>query len=709
MQQRARTIRLIWLAMGASVLLPCLLFAVAAWINYNHVQDLTTERLVRSLDIEQEEAQTAFSVVAHTLDDAADTLAGLSAQQIRDDRDRLHHELSKLTKQLPEAQAVSIYDAKGELLVSSRAEPPAQTNFGARDFIQAHLADHEGTYYGRVYPPPPGADPFFTASRGLYRDGSLDAVIEVSVPVHNFFQFYATMAYASGLQLALVRDDGTILARFPAAPSGARDKLEDNPGFREIIAQHANKGFYTAVSGIDDVSRRYAIRQIPGTPLYVQAGVSTASIRNEWLKAMAAHLIFGLPATLLLFVTWLAVLRRTESLYAEIDRRTTVEELLRQAQKMESIGQLTGGVAHDFNNLLTIILGNLEMAKRQLAEGSDPARAKLGTRIESAIQGATRAATLTKRLLAFSRQQTLSPTIVDVNRLLSGLADFLQRALGEDVSLEIVGGAGLWPIEADQTELEAAILNLAVNARDAMPEGGKLTIEASNTYLDEAYCGQNAEVRPGQYVQIAVSDTGAGMSPEVIERAFDPFFTTKEAGQGTGLGLSQVYGFVKQSGGHVKIYSEVGEGTTVKVYLRRHLRAAAPAAETEAEAGRGRRGETILVAEDDPEVRAYVLETLQGLGYSAVGAANAEDALLIFGKQRRIDLLLTDVVMPGANGRKLAEDAQRRQPDLKVLFMTGYSRNAIVHQGRLDPGVALIQKPLTGDLLATMVRKMLDG
>ena len=348
------------------------------------------------------------------------------------------------------------------------------------------------------------------------------------------------------------------------------------------------------------------------------------------------------------------------------------------------------------------------MAKRQLAEGKDSERTKLVKRIENAIQGATRAATLVKRLLAFSRQQTLNPTVIDINRLLGGLADFLQRAIGEDLSLEIVGGAGLWRVEADQTELEAALLNLAINARDAMPEGGKLTIEAANTYLDDAYCRQNSELRPGQYVQISVSDTGAGMPKEVVDRAFEPFFTTKQPGQGTGLGLSQVYGFVKQSGGHIKIYSEVGEGTTIKIYLRRHGASGVDAPVPAPEAIVGRRGETVLVAEDDADVRAYVVETLESLGYRVLGAADANGALQAMQRSRRIDLLLTDVVMPGVSGRKLAEEAQRRQPDLKVLFMTGYSRNAIVHQGRLDPGVDLIQKPLTTDGLAAMVRKVLD-
>jgi CheY-like chemotaxis protein len=340
---------------------------------------------------------------------------------------------------------------------------------------------------------------------------------------------------------------------------------------------------------------------------------------------------------------------------------------------------------------------------------SDGAQIRLARRIDNAMHGAQRAATLTKRLLAFSRQQPLSPTALDVNRLLSSMSDFLRRALGEEVVLEIVGSAGIWTVEADPAELEAVIINLAVNARDAMVGGGKLTIETSNSYLDEMYCRQHPDIQPGQYVQIAVTDTGSGMPQEVINRAFEPFFTTKQSGQGTGLGLSQVYGFVKQSGGHVKIYSEVGEGTTIKVYLRRFMGVPSTQEVTKGEVSRGRSGECILVVEDDADVRAYVVETLGGLGYDVLQATGGHEGLRLVDEYQNIGLLLTDVVMPGMNGRNLADEAKQRRPGLKVLFMTGYSRNAIVHQGRLDLGVDLIQKPLNSEQLANTVRRILDA
>jgi PAS domain S-box-containing protein len=397
------------------------------------------------------------------------------------------------------------------------------------------------------------------------------------------------------------------------------------------------------------------------------------------------------------------------------ERRNVAEQLrvaqaqLFQAQKMEAIGQLTGGVAHDFNNLLTVVIGNLELAQRTFASGPE-GEARLRRAIANAMRGAQRAATLTERLLAFSRQQPLEPKPVDVNQLLIGLSDLLGRSLGETIEMETVGAGGLWRVDVDPVQLEATILNLALNARDAMPQGGKLTIETQNAYLDEHYSLRHAEVLQGQYLQIAITDTGSGMSNEVAARAFEPFFTTKQMGQGTGLGLSQVYGFVKQSGGHVKIYSEVGQGTTVKIYLPRLLRGSEAEQEAEPDVAGGGAHETILVVEDDDDVRAYIVETLREVDYDVLEASDAEAALHLFERgERRIDLLLTDIVLPGKNGRQLADLAAERQPDMKVLYMTGYSRNAIVHQGRLDPGVALIQKPIRGPLLTARIRDMLDG
>ncbi len=387
--------------------------------------------------------------------------------------------------------------------------------------------------------------------------------------------------------------------------------------------------------------------------------------------------------------------------------RRRIEEQLRQSQKMEAVGQLTGGVAHDFNNLLTVIMGNLDNLRHHLPDSPEARRMA-----EAIMRAATRAATLTHRLLAFARRQPLEPKPVDVNKLVGGMSDLLRRSLGEGIVIETVLAGGLWRTLADPNQLENALLNLAVNARDAMAQGGKLTLETANAFLDESYVEAHEDLAAGQYVMIAVSDTGCGMTRDVAEKAFEPFFTTKEVGQGTGLGLPQVYGFVKQSGGHVKIYSEPGEGTTVKLYLPR-LAASEPVAEASDETRpkpAPTDGETILVVEDDEDVRSYSADILRALGYGVIEAPAGPDALLLLDSRPGIRLLFTDVGLPGGlNGRQLADEAMRRCPGLKVLFTTGYARNAIIHQGRLDPGVELIVKPFTAASLAAKVRQVLEG
>jgi PAS domain S-box-containing protein len=384
------------------------------------------------------------------------------------------------------------------------------------------------------------------------------------------------------------------------------------------------------------------------------------------------------------------------------------QEQLAASQKMEAVGQLSGGIAHDFNNLMMIVLGNLETVQRHAQRISSVPNVQRA--LSNAVRGAQRASALTSRLLAFSRRQPLDPKPIDVNKFITGSADFLQRTLGETVQIEAVGGAGLWTIEADANHLESALVNLAINARDAMQNGGKLTIEASNSFADSDYVRANPEVSEGQYVAICVSDTGVGMTPDVLARVFEPFFTTKEPGHGTGLGLSQVYGFVKQSGGHVKIYSEPGQGTTVKMYFPRFARGEEVAGDTDNDLVAEAEGsETILVVEDDMDVRTYLAETLRALNYRVMTSNSAQAALsILIQDDKDVDLMLTDVVMPGLNGRELGRRAQALRPGLPVLYLTGYSRNAVVHHGRLDEGVELLQKPVTQAQLAARIREILD-
>jgi PAS domain S-box-containing protein len=395
----------------------------------------------------------------------------------------------------------------------------------------------------------------------------------------------------------------------------------------------------------------------------------------------------------------------TERRQAEADLKRAQDELA-QAQKMEATGQLTGGIAHDFNNMLAVILASARLLQERMKRGENVQQFIDGIR-----EAAERGATLTQRLLAFSRRQPLAPEPFDANRLVKEMSEIFQRTIPENIEIETVLAGGLWVARADPSALENALLNLVTNARDAMPEGGKLTIETANAHLDDSYAAEHGEVTAGQYVMIAVTDTGAGMPPEVIGRAFEPFFTTKPVGKGTGLGLSQVYGFAKQSKGHVKIYSESRRGTTVKIYLPR-IHAAETAVARPRQGGSdlalARHNEQVLLVEDDATVRAMAHEMLIELGYRCTSASGGAEALEIL-EREPVALMITDIVMPGMNGRQLADAAKQRRPDLKVIFTTGYTQNAVVHNGVLDAGVALLTKPFTLEALGHKVRQVLES
>ncbi|HZE45484.1 MAG TPA: ATP-binding protein, partial [Xanthobacteraceae bacterium] len=558
---------------------------------------------------------------------------------------------------------------------------------------------------------------FFALSRKrIGPNGKFSGVTVISVSPDYFADYYSRLP-RPGIA-ALYRADGAILARYPAPPPQFQRLPADGP-FMNLMRAGSETGFVTVTTVYDGLERIYAYRKLPRHGIYVITGLSTQDVRLAWLDDMSRHLIFGIPATAAMVGLSLMALRRTRreavairQLRDEITRREASEEALRQAQKMEAVGRLTGGIAHDFNNLLTAIMGNLDLALRRL-ESAERVRGWLG----NARLAADRAATLVQRLLAFSRQHPLEVKSVDINRLVQGMSDLLRRSIGEAIMIETVLAGGLWKAAIDPNQLENAILNLAVNARDAMPEGGRLTIETANCHLDEHYVEQaGAEIAPGQYVMVAVSDSGKGMTEDVIVRAFEPFFTTKPVGAGTGLGLSQAYGFAKQSGGHIRIYSEIGEGTTVKLYFPRlavqgdvpvwNAKDAGGPAETQTAGG----SETVLIVEDNEQVNRLAVEALRERGYRVLTAVNGADALGMLGVAPQVDLLLTDVVLPGGmDGRQLAEEVLRQRPAIKVLYMTGYTRNAIIHHGRLDPDIDLLTKPFTADALARKIRRVLDG
>jgi signal transduction histidine kinase len=702
--RRDAAIRLLKVMMVASVAIPVAVFSYASWVAYHNVYAHADEQLWANLGVVAEHAAGQFQSVELTFAGIGVLVDDLTDDQIKAAEPALHAQLRKLEKAAVAVGAILVTDKDGRPLASSADSPlRGDVSVADRDYFLAQKDQDAGTFVGKVMELRVGRGVYFAVSRRrALRDGQFSGVVMVAVEPKIFTDFYAQLARDSGAGFSLARSDGAILARYPTPPDGIT-QFGPESGFMLNVAGHPDGAIVTTDNSIDGVQRRIAFRKLGYSNLYVSDGIGTDTIVADWMRTMAQHLYFGLPATLVLMALVLMTMRRTRELYAEAARREQAEQALRQSQKMEAVGQLTGGVAHDFNNLLTIIIGNLGIAKRGIVE------ARSERALDNALIGAQRAAQLTQRLLAFSRQQPLDPKTVDANKLITSMADLLTRSLGENIALETIGGAGLWMVEADVSELESTLLNLALNARDAMPDGGKLTIETSNAYLDDEYCRHHDGVSPGQFVLIAVSDSGVGMRPEAIERAFEPFFTTKEPGKGTGLGLSQVYGFMKQSGGHVKIYSERGEGTTIKLYLPRHYGEEKIAAVEEPAGSDRGRGETILIVEDDEGVRQYASEILRDLNYQVIEAKDAASALRLLEADKPFDLMLTDVVLPGKNGRELADEVARRRPEVKVVFMTGYSRNAIVHQGRLDPGTELISKPLIEATVARKIRQVLDA
>ena len=485
----------------------------------------------------------------------------------------------------------------------------------------------------------------------------------------------------------------TVALRRQGDFDGARDKILSGFGFNTMR----------------DLRERFQRLEAAESQL-LQAREAAASTT---IAALTVAIAVGLLATLGFLAAWIINARRSThelalanaALQDTMSEREAAELQVRQMQKMEAVGQLTGGIAHDFNNMLAIITSGVNLAQRRLAKGEPGA----DTFLSGALDGAHRAATLVKRLLAFSRQQPLAPIALDANKFVAGLSELISRALGESIKMETILGGGLWLTHADPAQLENSILNLCVNARDAMPEGGRLTVETANCHLDDRYARLHPGVPAGQYVLIAVTDTGQGMAPDVVAKAFDPFFTTKDAAKGTGLGLSQVFGFVKQSGGHVKIYSELGQGTTVKIYLPRHYATESDRATSAEQASSEIRGsETILLVEDEASVLALTAASLRDLGYTVREARHASEAVSQLKNGVQVDLLLTDIVMPDVNGRKLADEAMTLRPALRVLFMTGFTRNAVVHNGVLDPGVHFLAKPFTIEELSRKVREALE-
>jgi two-component system NtrC family sensor kinase len=699
------------LVVGALVL-PVTLYIVAATISYRDHFDDARDRLRRNLAIVHEHAQKVFETFEFASRYLDEITGNLSDEQIRANEASFSERLRAMTMSMPQLRDLWIVGADGQPLVSGTVFPMPRVDLSDRNYFKVHHDNLvKGPFVTEVLDARAAANTrFFAISRKREIHGKFAGVTIISIAPEYFREFYSQLPPPG--TATLLRDDGAFLARYPEFP-GAPTRLRPDAPLMLAIKAQPQAGFTTATTQTDGRVRTFAYQQLAKLPqLYVTVGVGRDEVIRAWMTTMASHLIFGLPATLALLALGIIALRRTERLQQEVIRRESTEQALRQAQKMEAVGRLSGGIAHDFNNMLTVILGNIDMALRRLG----PDNARIERLLESARHASERAATLVQRLLTFSRQHPQEVKAVDINRLVQSMSELLRRTIGETTTVETVLAGGLWKVAVDVNQLENAILNLAVNARDAMPESGRLTIETANSYLDDAYVTANSDgFTPGQYVLLAISDSGAGMSREVRERAFEPFFTTKPTGMGTGLGLSMVYGFIKQSNGHIKIYSEPGEGTTIKLYFprladQRELPDWTDERTSSRPAPSARGSETILLVEDDEEVRKFATAVLREQGYNVHAAADGISALNLLESESDIGLLFTDVVLPGGmNGRQLADEARRRRPALKVLYATGYTRNAIIHQGRLDAEVELLTKPFAAEALSRKVRQILDA
>jgi two-component system, NtrC family, sensor kinase len=698
---RQAAIRLLKLMMVASLVLPVVLFAFAAWVSYRNFERVTDERIERSLDILHEHALKVLQTVQVSFAEIDAITSGMSDQDIRLNEGVLHERLRKIADILPQLQGIAVIDRDGHPLVSSNLFPvPKTIDFSDRDYFQAQLHGKAGIYVSSIHKPRMSGlgDYFFAVSqRRPLDDGKFNGIVSIAVLPNYFEGFYGRMSANPGSYFALARADGGFLARYPLQKNRMR-KLDARSVFRTDIAHGLNRGMFWADSQFDHIERRIGYRKLAGYPLYVLAGVEKSAMVAEWLSYMSTHLIFGMPATAFLFAgLWLA-LRRTQRLYDEADRREAAEGALRQAQRLEAIGQLTGGVAHDFNNLLMVIGGSVQ---RLRAELTDTKQVRLLDMMATATQ---RGETLTRQLLTYSRQQTLTPQVIDLTQRLPAIRELLTRSLRADIEIKVEVPDSVCAVRIDPGEFELAMLNLAINAKDAMPNGGTLSIRAKPVTLKGEHTEEGLS---GEFVAIRVADNGHGIPADVLPRVFEPFFTTKEVDKGTGLGLSQVYGFAKQSGGTATVTSTEGGGTSVIFYLpRSHAAPQAVLPQARAPAAAEDLG-TVLLVEDNADVAEVGAGLLRQIGYRVRSVANAQAAIAALRLDADVDLVFSDILMPGGmNGLDLANEIGVRFPDIPVLLTTGYSGSA---QDAVRRGIVVLQKPYDLETLRRHIREATES
>jgi two-component system, NtrC family, sensor kinase len=693
------SLRLLRWMMIASLALPLGLFIVASFVSYSATQDEADREITRSLDVVHEHALKVFETIDRSLAEINEIIRGLSDDEIRAREPALHARLKELVASLPQMKSAWVFDAQGRTLVNSLASPPSEIDFADRDYFRAHVPGDIGTYIGTALAPRspyPGAAFFGVSRRRLSADGSFTGVVQASLLPQYFENFYARIGREAGSYFAVRRADGTPLARFPALPA---DRGLDVVTLKAMAARPA--GLITATSPIDGIERRIGYQRLAEYPVYVTAGLETAAIRDRWLAAMSRQLIFGLPATALLFLLLMLALRRTQTLHAEAARRIEAEDALKHGQRMEALGQLTGGVAHDFNNLLTVIRASADLLRRPNLP--DERRLRY---IDAISDTVARAAKLTAQLLAFARRQALKPEIFDAGRTVGALRDMIRTLVGSRIEIQISIPDEACAIHADAGQFETALINMAVNARDAMAGEGRLTITVHHV-TDLPPPLRPGERQPLGYVAVSVRDTGIGIARDQFSRIFEPFFTTKTIGHGTGLGLSQVFGFAKQSGGEVHVASELGLGATFTLYLPRVAGAidtAVSASSSEPTAPIGGNGMSVLVVEDNIDVGRSATDALAELGYRTTLVDNAKDALEeLIGSGSQFDVVFTDVVMPGMSGLELAEEMRRLDSAVPVVLATGYS-HVLAQQGA--QGFELLRKPYTIEELSRTLHKV---
>jgi len=705
-QSRAGTPRPLKLLLAAVIILPLVLFAAAAWLNYQWSFEEAQAQLTRTTDAVHEHALKIFQTNELVLDRIAERFGGRDWQEIAADK-AVHAYLKHLAEDVPHVAVLGFIAPDRRLVASNLDLPPVLA--GQHDFLPVPREGDEDLFISELslgnYTKQPQF--FFTRYKPNSERTPDGGYIFASMRPEYFCAYYDA-AFGKDYAISIIRADGAMLARYPDVQPGI--VLSPETGFRRAIAANPARGGYTTVSAIDGNERLFSYSKLGYYPVYVAVGIDSATVTRRWLQKMSSHLVFGLPATLCLIILTVVALQGTAreraallQANAEARRREELEASLYQAQKMEAVGQLTGGVAHDFNNLLTAIMGGLETVLHA-GKLADPLRKHVTT----AMRAAERGARLTQQLLAFSRQQMLHPEVVDVNRLLREFETLMRRAVGESIDFVYALDRDIGACRMDPAQFQSAILNLVVNARDATPAGGRITLATRDAVLPQDAAPPDPEMAPGRYVLVSVSDTGTGMTPEVRAQAFNPFFTTKEVGKGSGLGLSQIYGFTKQSGGHVTIESTPGHGTTVRLYMP----CADASAERSAASAAGRSAPappagTVLVVEDDEAVRETAKSALAALGYRTLTAADAAGALAILRRGEPIDLLFTDIVMPGAiNGVDLAREARQLRGGLKVLLTSGY---AAVAENRAEEGFAVLSKPYRQNELAERIAGMLRG